>query len=1497
MNFIQNKSKNTTEKKRFPSNNDFMSTDEAIRNTINLFGASSKRQRKATSNECGDDNEMDEMNGTRATMASSSVRPSTMYVALTSGRGYAQAEVGLAFIDIDSPSINLNQLSDDLWFTGLITKLNILQPEKVLVPHTLYDALPETIEGKLLKYIREQFPYLNISRVPRRHFNDKDGLDLVKKVCSEKHKDIMELITTKYYALSAVSGLLKYLELSMNLNFVKNSLKLDFNAKYGHMLIDVDTTQKLELLGPAVASSTKGNRASLYDLLNNCVTRIGKRSLRAKILEPSCDTADIQSIHECIAELNRSEFFELNVQLSVILKNFYSVDRLHKLAIILFRDDSMRAAEILINQTLQLKRCLENIPLLQERLEPLSSKIFQDINECLGDVRFQKMLEHIDKVVNKDVLSYRSDSGGQLYQKISCIQNGISNLIDLSRDVYIQLTTEIREQTAALSTKCGQAFKTNYTTAKGFHLQLMVSAHTSVTDFPDELQVLELKRNTCFLTTTEITKLNIRLKSVIEEIIIQSNVVLASMLADIAQEMDVIYDLTGFIGTLDVLLSLSKVSAYDGFTRPTFADEIRIVDGVHPLLERNVERTIAVPNNVIATPDYNFFLITGPNMSGKTVYIKMIAILQIMAQLGCYIPTASAQLRITDRIFSRIGSSESIEKKSSSFVAEIKTMEYILKNVTANSLVIIDELCQTTNPREGAQLGWELCEQLICLRGIANKGQYFVSAENAENALNESFNTRSSSLKDARLEEITAPFIFLTSHYHSLTKLANSYFNAVNLCLNAEEILTNNERHLKYNYSIQEGVTNIESYGLALAKTIRFPLSIVPRAEDIYREIKNSEDGTEVNHTVHPQRHCSKFSKNLSRDFAGMQINGLSNAPTAVSFLTHSTTTSKKNKKKFSNVFNNHTFLSGTTTTSVLSSDTETECLKIDKVLYNLYSDIASAVRCKEIELTETENHNVDARQEIVNVSDECLRQFINSQPEELLQAFLKSSEFFGDDQTESSPLQSNLPSHTEIQRKQANQSSPVIRPNIDDTNNLQSNTMVFENPAATFTVGVDERTTNLSQLSFQSIQRRFTGRNPEQTLQLHTSAQEIGHCGADNLNLSEEFNETYDVANSKEKLSGFTDHQRWSFPLQSQALFEPETQPENQLEFFDNQMLTPNIPSAFNPQPSQLDNLHVSEIISDGDNSENIQRSPLWDVNLDVGNPTQLPFDENEWQNQTRHSNVTQSSLQFDWQEEGSTKKPAQKPSPSVSSYSSAIGRISLIPTNMTNLKNPFGLAGSGSSASTSNSSRKSMAVNFNLTPSENLAVPSCSYRNVEQNYNRTNPMPTSTNVPVARKSLGLKRPMPIISKHKKMEDNKILHSSWLNEFEQEAQRKCLQARISAGSEPILSKANAASDKLETEKHILTRNIESGNSNAWKQVPSNAERTVSTKNVFTDGQNTEKKSNSSKDSGFVRTNTQQAVLQFRNIPPLPTPKPKTVLQHNTDFSDIVLPPPKDFDN
>lgn len=199
----------------------------------------------------------------------------------------------------------------------------------------------------------------------------------------------------------------------------------------------------MELLAKSNPNTVKSHFPSLFDVLNYCVTSIGKRTLRARILEPMCDIPSIRHIHDCIFELNQPEYGELSGLLMMVLRNFNNVERLHKLALVVPQDDSIRAAEILINQALHLKKCLQLVPELQARLAPLCSKKFHEIQANLMDERYVSMLNHIETVLDRSLIEFRKDSSSQLFQRIHCVQHGVNDLIDILRKSYKELTGQI----------------------------------------------------------------------------------------------------------------------------------------------------------------------------------------------------------------------------------------------------------------------------------------------------------------------------------------------------------------------------------------------------------------------------------------------------------------------------------------------------------------------------------------------------------------------------------------------------------------------------------------------------------------------------------------------------------------------------------------------------------------------------------------------------------------------------------------------------------------------------------------------------------------------------------------------------------------------------------------------------------------------------------------------------------------------------------------------
>ncbi|GLG94086.1 DNA mismatch repair protein spellchecker 1 [Gryllus bimaculatus] len=299
-----------------------------------------------------------------------------------------------------------------------------------------------------------------------------------------------------------------------------------------------------------------------------------------------------------------------------------------------------------------------------------------------------------------------------------------------------------------------------------------------------------------------------------------SNVVIFKLLVDIRDHIGCLYKLCENIAYLDMLVSFARASALPNFVMPKFGDTLDVKGSHHPILEF-INPSEPVANDIFSSVHSNVHIITGPNMSGKSIYIRQVVLLQIMAQIGCYVPAVDATFRISDRIFTRIGFDDSIECNASTFVLEIREVQYILQTMTPSSLIIMDELCRGTSSEEGTAVAWTLCESLL--------------------------------QSDA--------FIFLTTHFMLLTNLESIYTNVKNYHF---EILEqeDNPNQFFYSHRLLPGPSQSNNYGIHLAEILGMPESIAKQARELSGNIFSQEQPTiETNGNINDDRlylelHC-----------------------------------------------------------------------------------------------------------------------------------------------------------------------------------------------------------------------------------------------------------------------------------------------------------------------------------------------------------------------------------------------------------------------------------------------------------------------------------------------------------------------------------------------------------------------------------------------------------------------------------------------------------------
>ncbi|XP_065529076.1 mutS protein homolog 4 isoform X6 [Lathamus discolor] len=274
--------------------------------------------------------------------------------------------------------------------------------------------------------------------------------------------------------------------------------------------------------------------------------------------------------------------------------------------------------------------------------------------------------------------------------------------------------------------------------------------------------------------------------------------IVCKLLNEIYEHIHCLYKLSDIVSMLDMLLSFAHACTLSDYVRPEFTDTLAIKQGWHPILEKiAVEKP--VPNNTYLTEGNNFVIITGPNMSGKSTYLKQIALCQIMAQIGSYVPAEYCSFRIAEQIFTRIGMDDDIETNASTFMKEMKEITYIIQNANDKSLIIIDELGRGTSAEEGIGICYAVCEYLLNLKA----------------------------------------FTLFATHFLELCHIDALYPNVENYHFEVQHVRSSagNKEKIAYTYTLSKGYTEEKNYGLKAAEVSSLPSSIVVDAKEITNHI------------------------------------------------------------------------------------------------------------------------------------------------------------------------------------------------------------------------------------------------------------------------------------------------------------------------------------------------------------------------------------------------------------------------------------------------------------------------------------------------------------------------------------------------------------------------------------------------------------------------------------------------------------------------------------
>jgi DNA mismatch repair protein MutS len=635
------------------------------------------------------------------------------------------------------------------------------EPREIILPSSLRENLhyAETLSGHYLTFQEDwSFDYADAYRTLTSHFrvSSLDGFGC-------------EGITA---GISAAGALLDYLKAT--LKETPGFTKITAFRQTANMFLDAATQRNLELTHSMKDSAREG---TLLWALDETLTPMGGRLLRNALLRPLTDSAQIRVRHDALDRL--IEDFELLETLRTGLRKIQDLERLAS------RVSSGKANG---RDLIAIRNSLAELPALKRALassrEPYLKSLADDIAEStlLRDLIAKS-------IVDNPPLSVRD--GGIIRERYNSEIDELRAISTKGKDFIAEMESRERKRTNINSLKVG------YNKVFGYYIEITKANLDMVPE--DYIRKQTLVGGERFITPelkeyeSKVLGSEERLKGLEHEVFTQ-------VLGSVREEADQLQRTAAALAAVDLLASLSVVAKRHGYTKPEIADEpvIEITDGRHPVLERMLSGERFIPNSTsIDTQDNLLLILTGPNMAGKSTYMRQVALITLMAQMGSFVPAASARIGITDRIFTRIGASDFLAKGQSTFMVEMIEAANIIHNATPRSLIILDEVGRGTSTFDGISIAWAIAEHI--------------------------------------LNKIRARTLFAT-HYNELTELALIHDGVRNYNISVREW----GDEIIFLRKIEEGPAD-KSYGIQVARLAGIPDSIITRAKEVLHNLEKEE--------------------------------------------------------------------------------------------------------------------------------------------------------------------------------------------------------------------------------------------------------------------------------------------------------------------------------------------------------------------------------------------------------------------------------------------------------------------------------------------------------------------------------------------------------------------------------------------------------------------------------------------------------------------------------
>ena len=672
---------------------------------------------------------------------------------------------GIAICDISTGDFYASEIKEENNFERLLDEISRYSPSEIIANEMLTGCEEE------ISKIKERFD-VYISEEPEEKFSEDTENIYEQYALSDDKGNIVKDLEKRLFAVSAINGLIKYIEDTQKTKLEHiNRITIYTITKY--MSLDINARRNLELTEKMRDKSKKG---TLLWVLDKTSTSMGGRLLRRWISDPLIDENEINERLEAVEELKDNII--LRGELLDKLKGVYDMERLA---------GKIAYGNVNARELNSLKASSSKLPEIKSMIKNSKSKMLRNLYEELDSL--EDIYELIDKAIVDDPPILVTE-GGVIKMGYNTEIDELKTAMTQGKTWLVQLEAREKEETGIKGLKVG------YNKVFGYYLEVTKSNLALVPDRYIRKQTLTGGER---YITEELKELESKVLGAEEKVVGLEYQAFVQIREQIKSQIQRVQKSALAISKLDVLCSFAQVAEDLNYCKPE-VDRSGIIDikeGRHPVIEKMLPAGSFVANDTYMDQESNrLSIITGPNMAGKSTYMRQVALITLMAQIGSFVPATSAHIGVVDKIFTRVGASDDLSMGQSTFMVEMMEVANILKEATSNSLVVLDEIGRGTSTYDGLSIAWAVAEY------IEDK------------------------------EKCGAKTLFAT-HYHELTGLENTLEGVKNYSIAVKE----KGEDIIFLRKIVEGGTD-ESYGVHVARLAGVPKVVTQRANEILKQIE-----------------------------------------------------------------------------------------------------------------------------------------------------------------------------------------------------------------------------------------------------------------------------------------------------------------------------------------------------------------------------------------------------------------------------------------------------------------------------------------------------------------------------------------------------------------------------------------------------------------------------------------------------------------------------------